>query len=64
MGIYSEISTEIAIQGFVREIEKELKENYKNPKVRIVLKKLGRFALTQFDYSAPDWAKKYKRLFK
>lgn len=64
MGMFSEIATEATIQIIVGEIEKELRENSNKPEVCEALKKLGRFALTQFEWSMPDWAHKYEQLFK
>jgi hypothetical protein len=63
MGMFSEIATEGTIQTMVREIKKELEENKGNPEVCAALKKIGRFALTQFEWVAPDWAHEYQRLF-
>lgn len=64
MGMFSEMATESTIRGIVIEIAKELKENKGKRKVCAAIKKIGRFALTQFDYGHPDWAKEYDELFK
>lgn len=64
MGMFSEIATEGTIQVFVKEIEKELEENKDKPEACEVLKKIGRFALSQFEWSFPDWARHYEQLFK
>jgi len=64
MGMFSEIATEGTIGVFVTEIGKELEANKNHPEVCVALKKLGRFALTQFEWSLPDWARKYSELFK
>ncbi len=63
MSIASESATEGTIGIFVRQIEKEIKNNKENPEVLKILKKLGRFALTQFDWSTPEWTVEYDRLF-
>ena len=63
MGMFSEITTEATIQVFVKEIKKELEENKNKPEICEVLKKIGRFALTQFEWSTPDWASHYEQLF-
>ena len=64
MGMFSEIATETTIKTLVVEIKKELEENRDKPLVCAALKKLGRFALTQFEWSTPDWAKEYQQLFR
>jgi hypothetical protein len=64
MSMVSEIATEENIKVFVEKIKKELKRNNSKPDVCVVLKELGRFALTQFEWSTPDWAKEYHELFK
>lgn len=64
MGMFSEIATEGAIQVFVGEIKNELEANRGKPEVVTALKKLGRFALTQFEWSTPDWADEYTQLFR
>lgn len=63
MSIISEITTEGMIKWFVQSIEQELEHNKDNLEVCMVLKKLGRSTLTQFEWSTPDWAEKYVRLF-
>ena len=64
MGMFSEIATEATIQAIVAEIKKELTENQDKPDAVAALKKLGRFALTQFEWSPPDWAREYQELFR
>jgi len=64
MNMFSEITTEATIKAFVKKIEKELKQNKDKPEVCEALKKIGRFALTQFEWSTPDWARRYEQLFK
>lgn len=63
MGMFSEIATETTIQAIVKEIEKELEQNKDKPEICEALKKIGRFALTQFEWSTPDWARRYEHLF-
>jgi hypothetical protein len=64
MGMFSEIATEGTIQAIVAEIKNGLEENGGKPEVCVALKKLGRFALTQFEWSTPSWASEYAELFK
>jgi hypothetical protein len=63
MGMFSEITTESNIQSFCEEIERELSQPLCAESVR-VLKTVGRFALTQFEWTTPKWAAKYSELFK
>lgn len=63
MTMFSEIATEGTIRAFVEEIERELRKNAGNPEACKVLKKIGGFALTQFEWSTPDWAMRYRELF-
>lgn len=60
----SEIATEGTIHAFVGEIKKELEVNKEKPDAVIALKALGRFALTLFEWSVPDWTKEYEHLFR
>jgi hypothetical protein len=62
--MFSEITTENNIKTFVKEIKKELKTNSGKPEVVVVLKKLGRFVLSQFEWDVPKWTKEYEKLFK
>ena len=62
--MFYEIATEGTIQVLVKEIEKELAENKEKPEACEALKKIGRFALTQFESSTPSWARHYEELFK
>ena len=63
MGMFSEITTEAVIQVFIKEIEKELEHNKGKSEVCEAIKKIGRFALNQFEWSTPDWASHYEQLF-
>jgi len=63
MSMASEIAIEITIKIIVVEIRKDLSVNT-NIEACKALKKLGRFALEQFDWSTPEWAGEYKELFK
>lgn len=62
MGMFSEIAIEGVVKQMVSEIKKELLVTKKPCEIK-VLKKMGRFTLTLFDYSTPDWAKEYQILF-
>ena len=64
MGMFSEAAIENTVGAVVGEIEKGLEENKDKPETLAALKKVGRFALTLFEWSTPDWAKKYGELFK
>lgn len=63
MGMFSEVAIEGTIRAFVEEIRRELEINQAKPDAVVALRKLGRFALTQFEWGAPDWAKEYAQLF-
>jgi len=63
MGMASEIAIENTVQSIVAEIKKELSANT-NFEACKALKKLGRFALKQFEWSTPEWAEEYNELFK
>jgi len=62
--MFSEIATEVTIRTIAAAIVTELESNSTNAEVCVVLKKLGRFALTQFEWDEPDWAKEYHEKFK
>lgn len=64
MGMFSEIATESTVREMVKQIKKELAENKDKPEVCAALKKIGRYALTLFEYSVPDWVLEYQQLFK
>lgn len=64
MGMFSEIATESTICGFVFEIKKMLKAHDNKPEAIRALKEIGRFALTQFEWSEPDWTGEYHDLFR
>lgn len=64
MGMFSEGAIESTIMIFVSQIKKELVIEKDKPEVIVALKKLGRFALEQFEWSTPDWAKEYHKLFR
>ncbi len=61
--MFSEIATEDTIRAFVSEIKKKIEENTDNPVACSAFKEIGRFALTQFEWSAPAWADEYRELF-
>jgi hypothetical protein len=63
MSMGSDIGTETTIRGIVAEIKKELSVNT-NFEACKALKKLGRFALKQFEWSTPEWVGEYEELFK
>lgn len=62
MGMFSEIATEGNIQNFVEEIRAELSKTT-NPETKVVLKRLGLWALGQFEWSTPAWAADFKKEF-
>ncbi|HEY4474951.1 MAG TPA: hypothetical protein VJC06_03450 [Candidatus Paceibacterota bacterium] len=61
--MFSEVATAATIGVFVVEIAKEIEDNKENSEALKILKKMGRFALTQFEWSTPEWAAEYDRLF-
>lgn len=63
MGMFSEIAVEGIIQKVCVALEKGLTKTT-NPEAIECLKTLGREALTWFEWDTPDWAGKYKKLFK
>jgi hypothetical protein len=63
MGMFSEIVTETTVHAFIRQITKQLEEHKSDEQATKALRELGRFALTQFEWSTPDWALPYKKLF-
>lgn len=63
MGMFSEIATAGTVKAIVQEIKKNLEENRNNLAVCIALKRLGRFALMQFEWDTPTWAQEYEELF-
>lgn len=64
MTIVSDIATQSVIQGFVNEILEEMSKNAGNKEVHAVLKRLGRYALSQFEWDTPKWAQAFKEAFK
>lgn len=64
MGMISEFAIEATVRSIVTEIEKGLEENKDKPEVLPVLKRMGRFALNEFEWHTPPWAKRYEQLFK
>ncbi len=64
MSIVSEFATEHTIEKVVVQIKKELEESRDKPEACSALKKLGRFSLTLFEYSTPQWVKEYSLIFK
>ena len=61
--MFSEIALERLIKVFVKEIKRDLEANENKPEVCSALRKIGRFALTQFEWSTPNWANEYEMLF-
>jgi len=64
MSMAGEIATAGTVEEIVREIKRELAEGAWDAGARSALKKIGRFALTCFDYTTPGWAGEYAELFK
>ena len=63
MGMFSEITTEGNIREFVVRISDELAKT-DCPETAAALRRLGRWALTQFEWSAPAWAEEFDGIFK
>lgn len=63
MSLFSEIPIEATIQSFVKEIEEQLEKHKDDESVVKVLRELGRYALTLFDWDTPHWAVRYHKLF-
>jgi DNA-binding transcriptional regulator YdaS (Cro superfamily) len=63
MGMAGELATENTILNIVATIKKKL-DKEKHPAARRALKEIGRYALTQFDWAYPSWAKSYEDAFK
>ncbi len=53
MGLFTDIATEGTIKEIVKQIKKEIEANAAKPEVVAALKKVGRFALTQFEHNTP-----------
>ena len=62
MSMFSELAVESEVQDYCREVERLLQEETSPDAVR-VLKKIGRFALTRFEWNTPEWAAKYGKMF-
>lgn len=62
MGMFSEIAAEGEVLAYSREIARMMKEET-NPDAIRAFKKVGRYALTRFDWTAPEWAAEYEKLF-
>ena len=66
MSMFSELAVESEVRDYCREIENLLQEGLDNgmsPDAIQVLKKVGRFALTRFEWTTPEWAGKYRTMF-
>lgn len=63
MSMQGEIAIEGVVQRVVEHIEAKLKENHPSREVQRTLAEVGLHALTLFDWSAPKWAARYKKLF-
>lgn len=63
MSMQGEIATEATVERVVKHIEAKLKENHPSREVQRTLAEVGQHALTLFDWSAPKWAARYKKLF-
>jgi hypothetical protein len=63
MGMFSEIATEVTIQGIIKDIEQKINSgNYTQEEIN-GMKEVGRFVLTQFEWETPDWAIEYKKKY-
>lgn len=67
MGMFSEIATECTIKSIVIEIAKRMDEAAGSRPADVAraaaLAEIGRFCLTQFEYSVPPWAEEYAQKF-
>ena len=63
MGMFGEIATEGTIEVIVKEIKADLERSKNKPAECRALRRIGRFALQQFDSVFPDWAREYSQLF-
>ena len=66
MSMFTELIAESEVLYYCREIERLLQEGLDNdmsPDAIVVLKKIGRFALTRFEWITPEWAAKYTKMF-
>jgi hypothetical protein len=66
MSMFSELAVESEVQDYCREVERLLQEGADNgmsPDAVRALKKIGRFALTRFEWDTPEWAAKYDKMF-
>lgn len=63
MGMFSEIATEMTIKSIVSRIEKRIKDGSLSHDQINAVSDIGRYALTLFEWSTPEWAKEYQELF-
>lgn len=63
MSMQGEIAIEATVERVVKHVEAKLKENHPSCEVQRTLAEVGLHALTLFDWSAPKWAARYKKLF-
>lgn len=66
MSMFSEITTEYEVKAYCKEIQRMLQEGADNgisPDAVRLLKELGRFSLTRFEWTTPEWAEEYRVLF-
>lgn len=63
MGMFSEVATEGTIREICEFVDKEIVRRQAEPEVVKGLKLAGRYALTLFEWSSPEWAKEYKIKF-
>jgi len=61
VSIFADIATEHTVSNICKAIAKEL--NGADEQSSRHLKAVGRVALDQFDFTFPEWAKEYKKLF-
>jgi hypothetical protein len=64
MSMQGDIATEHTVRQMCVHIEAELILSQQKPDAIVALKRVGRHALTLFDYSTPDWAAGYSEIFK
>ena len=62
--MFGDAAREAVIQNIVKQIELELGGYHETDEAAKALKRIGRFALTQFDWTSPDWAEDYEKVFR
>lgn len=63
MSLFSECAEEFLIRRMAEELKQRL-DRHSDPKIRGVIKDIGRYTLTLFDWTTPEWAKEYDTIFR